>query len=87
VAGGKSTAKMEVIPGGAEGSKNALRVTGEVAIGFAFPWSGVMFSPGPSPMAPVNLSARKEIQFWPRVTAIPIKSCSSHSALDTGPRR
>jgi imidazolonepropionase-like amidohydrolase len=64
VAGGKSTAKMEVIPGGAEGSKNALRVTGEVAIGFAFPWSGVMFSPGPSPMAPVNLSARKEIQFW-----------------------
>jgi imidazolonepropionase-like amidohydrolase len=63
-AGGKSTAKMEVVPGGAEGGKNALRVTGEVAIGFAFPWSGVMVSPGPAPMAPANLSARKAIQFW-----------------------
>jgi imidazolonepropionase-like amidohydrolase len=64
MAGGKSSAKMEVVAGGAEGSKNALRVTGAVAEGFAFPWSGVMFSPGPAPMAPANLSARKAIQFW-----------------------
>ena len=64
LAGGKSAAKMEVWPGGAEGSRNALRVTGDVAQGFAYPWSGVMFSPGPAPMAPANLSARKAIQFW-----------------------
>ena len=64
LAGGKSSAKMEVVAGGAEGSKHALRLTGEVAQGFAFPWSGVMFSPGPRPMAPVNLAARKAIQFW-----------------------
>ena len=63
MAGGKSVAKLEVVPGGSEGSKHALRVTGEVTPGFAYPWSGVMFSPGPTPMAPVNLSARKAIQF------------------------
>jgi len=34
-----------------------------VTEGFAFPWSGAMFSPGPAPMAPANLSARKAIQF------------------------
>jgi imidazolonepropionase-like amidohydrolase len=64
MAGGKSMAKLEVVPGGAEGSRNALRVTGEVIPGFAYPWSGAMFSPGPMPMAPVNLSARRAIQFW-----------------------
>ena len=64
MAGGKSVAKMEIIPGGAEGSMGALRVTGEVIQGFAFPWSGVLFSPGPTMMAPVNLSTRKAIQFW-----------------------
>jgi imidazolonepropionase-like amidohydrolase len=64
MAGGKSVGKLEVVPGGPEGSKNALRVTGEVTQGFAYPWSGAMFSPGPTPMAPVNLSARKAIQFW-----------------------
>jgi hypothetical protein len=66
VAGGKSVAKMEVTPGGPEGSKGALRVTGEVLQGFAFPWSGAMFSPGPTPMAPANLSSKKAIQFWAR---------------------
>jgi imidazolonepropionase-like amidohydrolase len=64
MAGGKSVGKLEVVPGGAEGSKHALRVTGEVTPAFAYPWSGAMFSPGPTPMAPVNLSARKAIQFW-----------------------
>jgi imidazolonepropionase-like amidohydrolase len=64
MAGGKSVGKLEVVPGGAEGSKNALRVTGEVTAAFAYPWSGAMFSPGPTPMAPVNLSERKAIQFW-----------------------
>jgi imidazolonepropionase-like amidohydrolase len=64
MAGGKSVGKMEVVAGGAEGSKGALQVTGEVLQGFAFPWSGVMFSPGSAPMQPANLSSRKAIQFW-----------------------
>jgi imidazolonepropionase-like amidohydrolase len=66
VAGGKSVARMEVVAGGAEGSGKALRVTGEAAPGYAFPWAGVLFSPGAAPMAPANLSARKALQFWAR---------------------
>lgn len=64
MAGGKSVAKMEIAPGGAEASKRYLLVTGEVIEGFAFPWSGVLFSPGPAMMAPANLSSKKAIQFW-----------------------
>ena len=64
MAGGKSVAKLEIVPGGAEGSKSALRVAGEVTAAFAYPWSGAMFSPGSAPMSPANLSARKAIQFW-----------------------
>jgi imidazolonepropionase-like amidohydrolase len=64
LAGGKSVAKMEIVEGGADGSKSALRVTGEVVQGFAYPWSGVMFSPGATMMAPANLSSKKAIQFW-----------------------
>ena len=64
IAGGKSVARMEVVAGGAEGSKGALHVSGEVMAGFAYPWSGAMFSPGPTPMAPANLSSKKSIQFW-----------------------
>jgi imidazolonepropionase-like amidohydrolase len=62
--GGKSTAKMAVAAGGAEGSKNALRVTGDLAAGSAVAWAGVMFSPGATPMAPANLSSHKAIRFW-----------------------
>jgi len=64
MAGGKSEAKLEIVPGGPEGSKHALRVAGEVTAAFAYPWSGAMFSPGAAPMSPANLSARKAIQFW-----------------------
>ena len=64
MAGGKSVGKMDVVAGGAEGSKSALRITGEVLQGFAFPWSGAMFSPGAIPMQPANLSSHKAIQFW-----------------------
>ncbi len=56
LAGGKSVAKMEVTAG-------SLAVSGEVKEGFGFPWAGVIFSPGPTPMAATNLSSRKEIQF------------------------
>jgi hypothetical protein len=64
IAGGKSVGKMEVVAGGADGSQHSLSVTGEVKQGFAYPWSGVMFSPGPTMMAPVNLSSKKAIRFW-----------------------
>jgi hypothetical protein len=64
MAGGKSTGTMELVAGGAEDSKGALLVTGEVVPGFAFPWSGVMFSPGATPMATANLSGKRAVTFW-----------------------
>jgi beta-glucosidase len=62
--GGKSNAKMEVMDGGAENSKGALRVTGEVIPGVPFLWAGALFVPGTSPVDPVNLSSKKVINFW-----------------------
>ncbi len=64
IMGGKSKAEMKIIPGGANGTKQALQVTGEVVAGTAFAWGGVMFSPGPGPMTPANLSGKKSVSFW-----------------------
>jgi len=64
MSGGKSTAAMQVVEPGANGSKGALQVTGEVVASAPFPWAGVMFAPGPALMEPVNLSSKKAISFW-----------------------
>ncbi len=66
MAGGKSVGKLEVVPGGAVGSKGALKISGEVLEGFAYAWSGALFSPGPTMMAPVNLASKKAVSFWAR---------------------
>jgi len=62
--GGKSKAEMKLVPGGAQGSSKSLSVTGTVVPGSALNWAGVMFMPGPTMMAPADLSARKSISFW-----------------------
>ena len=62
--GGKSNASMKVVQPGANGTQSALDVTGEIVPGTQFTWAGVMFAPGLSPMAPANLSNKKEISFW-----------------------
>lgn len=62
-AGGQSEVKKEVVSGGIQGGK-ALEISGETKTGFAFPWAGLMFSPGERPMAPADLSSVKEISFW-----------------------
>jgi len=62
--GGKSQAKMEWTAEGAQGSKGAMKLSGEIVEGSSFRWAGAMFSPGQSMMAPANLSARKGIGFW-----------------------
>ncbi len=64
IAGGKSTGSMKVVPGGANGSKQALDVSGEIAGGLPYAWAGVMFSPGAQPFAPANLSSKKSLTFW-----------------------
>ncbi len=64
IAGGKSTAAKQVVDGGANGSKFALQVTGEIAPGLPYAWGGVMFYPGAQPFAPANLSSKKTLSFW-----------------------
>ena len=63
LAGGQSVVAKEVVSGGVQGGK-ALEISGETKKGFAFPWAGMMFSPGERPMAAADLSGVKEISFW-----------------------
>jgi imidazolonepropionase-like amidohydrolase len=64
--GGKSTAKMEVVPvdPGKPGDRNqALQITGALQEGTGPKWAGAMYFPGVTFMAPANLSAKKAIHF------------------------
>jgi hypothetical protein len=65
-AGGKSIADLKVIEGGPNGAKNALQISGTISDAFAYAWAGAMFSPGATPFAPANLSAKKSLHFWAR---------------------
>jgi beta-glucosidase len=62
--GGKSRASIQVVDGGAENSKAALQISGELIPGASFLWGGALFAPGSSPIDPVNLSSKKTISFW-----------------------
>lgn len=62
--GGKSKAEFKLVEEGAEESAGALEITGEIIEGGSITWAGAMFSPGPQMMSPVNLSSKKQIQFW-----------------------
>ena len=57
--GGFSSANVAVRDG-------ALVVTGEIALGLAFPWAGVIWMPGEQPMQPVDFSGREVIRFRTR---------------------
>jgi len=61
--GHKPEARIAVVDGGAEGSKKALEISGEITPG-VFGWGGAMFFPGSAPMEPVNLSRKTSIAFW-----------------------
>ncbi len=61
---GSSSAKMNLIKGGANGSKSALEITGTITAEFAYPWAGVMFAPGIKASQSVDFSKAKEISFW-----------------------
>jgi hypothetical protein len=65
--GGKSTVAIAPVEPGANGTKGALKVTGELIPGGGFLFGGVMFSPGAvggGPPEAANLSAKKTISFW-----------------------
>lgn len=63
-AGGNSTAEIEVVAGGAEGSDFSLLVTGEVGANVPFAWGGVSYMPGATPFAPFDVSSKPELHFW-----------------------
>ena len=64
MAGGKSTAEMVVVDGGAEGSAKSLAIRGTISDAFKQAWAGAMFSPGKQIFQPANLGAKKEVRFW-----------------------
>lgn len=64
VRGGKSTARYEVVPDGANGSKYALHITGEIVPGLPFAWAGAMFHPAAQQWTPANLSDKHGLSFW-----------------------
>ena len=57
--GGASTADLAVEGG-------ALVVRGETKTGFAFPWAGAIWFPGPQPMQAVDFSGRSVLRFRTR---------------------
>lgn len=61
--GGTSKAEIRVVDGGAENTKCALQIQGEIAPSPAAS-AGVIFFPGVDPMSPVNLSAKIALTFW-----------------------
>ena len=64
--GGKSTADMTVVNGGAAGTSKSLQVAGVQVAGGTFMWAGAIFYPASQPFTPANLSANHGIRFWAR---------------------
>ncbi len=63
--GGKSKSTFKIVEPGANGTKGALEVDGEVvASGGPYSFAGALFSPSLPPMQPTNLSNKKSISFW-----------------------
>jgi complex I intermediate-associated protein 30 (CIA30) len=64
--GGVSKSTLQVTESGANGTKGALQVDGEIIIGQPIPFhfAGALYFPAAAPMQPANLSAKKEISFW-----------------------
>jgi len=61
---GESVAEINPVADGAQGSKGAMEISGEIKAGFAYPWAGVFFAPGNKPMQAINYSQSKELVFW-----------------------
>jgi beta-glucosidase len=64
--GGKSSSKLTVVEPGADGTKSAMQVDGEVIAspGAQFVFAGALYFPGAAPMQPANLSSKQGISFW-----------------------
>jgi len=62
--GGKSKASFKVVENGAQKSKGALLIEGEVDAGLPYAWAGAIFFPGEALMSPADLSSKKQVSFW-----------------------
>lgn len=63
IAGGKSKGEVKVVDGGAGGSAKSLSIAGTISDAVPYAWYGAIWSPTDIPMAPANLSAKKELRF------------------------
>ncbi len=82
MAGGNSTVDMQ-----SEGDETLawIRLHGEIRSGFGWPWAGVMFSPGDTPMAPVDLSAFGTLRFQARGRPAELRILAFSPALGSMP--
>jgi hypothetical protein len=65
-AGGRSTARLSVVHGGATGSPHALSVEGVVDGALPYAWAGASFYPGEVRYGPADLSSKDSLVFWAR---------------------
>ncbi len=63
MAGGASVVALKAVMPGANSSKAAMQISGEIKAGFAYPWSGAMWFPAAQPMQALDYSARTEVVF------------------------
>ncbi|MCH8477839.1 MAG: amidohydrolase family protein [Wenzhouxiangella sp.] len=63
MAGGNSVVEMQ---SGGDENLAWVRLRGEIRSGFGWPWAGAMFSPGSTPMTPVDLSGFSTLHFKAR---------------------
>lgn len=73
IAGGHSSATIDLVGDGAGGSSAAMAVKGTIAAGLSYAWAGAMFAAGPQPMTSADLSSKKEIVFWVKGDGKPIR--------------
>jgi imidazolonepropionase-like amidohydrolase len=64
MAGGRSTATIAVVDGGAQGTSKSLAITGTISPAFSQAWAGAMFTPGDRMFQPADLSSMTELRFW-----------------------
>jgi ABC-2 type transport system permease protein len=65
--GGNSTATQHIVEGGADGSKGALEVSGEIGGAIQYPFAGAMWFPkGPPMQGLADISGKKTLSFQVR---------------------
>jgi imidazolonepropionase-like amidohydrolase len=64
IMGGASTASMNIVDGGANGTAKSLQVHADTKGGAMFPWAGAMLFFGSTPMRPVDLSSKSGFTFF-----------------------